>query len=395
LASKLVLAALAAVMAVSTDLYLSGIPALVQDLGGTDSQGQLTLSVFLIGFALGQIVYGGLSDQWGRKPALFIGLAIYGVASLACAVAVDMETLIAARFLQGLGGAAGPVVARAIVADSYDRLNAARMMATIAGAMAIVPAIAPVLGSWLLYFFDWRAQFVALLILGLITVAGVTRLRETCPSIGRSPLSAGTLLGQFPLCLGSRNFLGYSLCGGAAYAAMFCYMSTTSFIMIELLGVRPEWFGYTALIVCLGYIAGATLGARQVVRRGTLTVLGWGQLAGLSAAAILLVLTATETYALAPLLLAYFLVFLAGGLCLALSQMGAIAELPEAAGKGSSVFGFLQLALASALGSLVGLFYDQTLLSTALGISAASVCSLVGFVLVKTGSGEPSGTATP
>ena len=392
---KLILAGLVAVMAVSTDLYLPGIPQMIEDLAASKSQGQLTLSVFLLGFALGQIFYGSISDQFGRKPALFVGLAIYCLGSIGCVFAVDIDTLIGARFIQGVGGAAGPVLARAIVSDSYDRLDAARMMASIAGAMAVVPAVAPVFGSWLLYIFDWHSHFVLLLLLGGLTVIGVHTLKESCTTIGHAPLKLSTLFSQFPTCLGNRNFVGYTLCGGATYAAMFCYMSTTSFIVIDLLGIAPEMFGYTALCVVIGYISGAALSSRKVHKWGVTRVLGLGQLAGFVGAAILLILSATEFHVLAPVLLAFFLVFMAAGLCLSICQMGAIAAIHAAAGKASSVFGVLQVALASALGFIVGQFYDDTLLPTALGITAAMLFSFSGFLIVSRSGGSPGTAPSP
>ena len=167
---RITLAGLVATMAISTDLYLPAIPQLIESLGANISQGQLTLSIFLLGFAIGQLFYGSISDRYGRKPLLYLGLALYAVATLGCAAAQDINTLIAARFVQGLGGACGPVLARAIVSDSYSRRDAARVMASIAGAMALVPAIAPIFGSWLLYVFNWRAHFILLLFLSLITV---------------------------------------------------------------------------------------------------------------------------------------------------------------------------------------------------------------------------------
>ncbi len=303
--------------------------------------------------------------------------------SIACVLSPDISALITGRFIQGLGGAAGPVLARAIVSDSYDRPNAARIMAGIAGIMALVPAVAPVFGSWLLYFFDWRSHFVLLLLLGLLTVVGVKMLPETCTTMGKSPLRLGTIFSQFPLCLRNRQFLGYTLCGGATYAGMFCYMSTTSFIMIELLGIAPEMFGYTALFVVIGYISGATLCSRKVQSWGSIRVMGLGQWVGLTGAALLLVLAVGEIYALVPVLLAFFLVFMASGLCLSISQMGAIAEMHAAAGKASSVFGVLQVAFAAGLGFLVGLFYDDTLLPTALGIGTAMLLSFAGYLIVR------------
>jgi DHA1 family bicyclomycin/chloramphenicol resistance-like MFS transporter len=383
LLQRITLAGLVAMMAVSTDLYLPAIPQLIESLGANISQGQLTLSIFLLGFATGQLFYGSISDRYGRKPVLYLGLAIYILATLGCAAAQDINTLIAARFVQGLGGACGPVLARAIVSDSYSRRDAARVMAAIAGAMALVPAIAPVFGSWLLYVFTWRAHFILLLILGLITVFAVTRLPESCKTIGDSPLKLSHVFSQFSLCLGNRNFVGYALCGGATYAAMFCYISTTSFIMIELLGVEPEYFGYTFMSVVFGYITGALISSRLVNRWGTTRVLTLGQSVGLSAAGLLLVLASFDVYRLMPVLFVFFLVFMSGGLCLSIGQMGAISELPKDAGKASSVFGFLQITFAALLGYLVGFFYNDTLVPTAIGVTVAVLVSATGYLIIR------------
>jgi DHA1 family bicyclomycin/chloramphenicol resistance-like MFS transporter len=383
LLQRITLAGLVAMMAVSTDLYLPAIPQLIESLGANISQGQLTLSFFLLGFATGQLFYGSISDRYGRKPVLYLGLAIYVLATLGCAAAHDINTLIAARFVQGLGGACGPVLARAIVSDSYSRRDAARVMAAIAGAMALVPAIAPVFGSWLLYVFTWRAHFILLLMLGLITVIAVTRLQESCKTIGDSPLKLSHIFSQFSLCLKSRYFVGYALCGGATYAAMFCYISTTSFIMIELLGVEPEYFGYTFMSVVFGYITGAVISSRLVNRWGTVKVLTLGQSVGLSAAGLLLVLALFDVYRLMPVLFAFFLVFMSGGLCLSIGQMGAISELPKDAGKASSVFGFLQITFAAMLGYLVGLFYNNSLVPTAIGVTVAVLLSATGYLIIR------------
>jgi len=383
LLQRITLAGLVAMMAVSTDLYLPAIPQLIESLGANISQGQLTLSIFLLGFASGQLFYGSVSDRYGRKPVLYLGLAIYLIATLGCAAAQDIDTLIAARFVQGIGGASGPVLARAIVSDSYSRRDAARVMAAIAGAMALVPAIAPVFGSWLLYVFTWRAHFILLLVLGLITVIAVTRLQESCKTIGDSPLKLSHILSQFSLCLSKRNFVGYALCGGATYAAMFCYISTTSFIMIELLSVEPEYFGYTFMSVVFGYIAGAMISSRLVNSWGTIRVLALGQSVGLSAAGLLLVLALFDVYRLIPVLFTFFLVFMSGGLCLSIGQMGAISELPKDAGKASSVFGFLQITLAALLGYLVGLFYNNTLVPTAIGVTVAALLSATGYLIIR------------
>ena len=387
---RITLAGLVAMMAVSTDLYLPAIPQLIESLGATISQGQMTLSLFLLGFATGQLFYGSISDRFGRKPTLYLGLAIYVMATVGCAVATDISTLIFARFIQGLGGASGPVLARAIVSDSYERRDAAKVMAAIAGAMALVPAIAPVFGSWLLYIFNWRAHFVLLLILALIISIAVSRLQESCKTIGDSPLKLSNIFSQFSLCLSHRNFVGFTLCGGACYAAMFCYISTTSFIMIDLLGVKPEYFGYTFMTIVMGYLTGAIISSRLVNRWGITRVLTLGQSIGLIATGLLMMLALFEVHRLIPVLFVFFMVFMMGGLCLAISQMGAISELPGHAGKASSVFGFLQISFAALLGYLVGLFYNNTLLPTAIGVTVAFLLSLTGYLIIRN-THEPGG----
>lgn len=383
LLQRFTLIGLVAMLAVSTDLYLPAIPQLIESLNTNNSQGQLTLSIFLMGFAAGQLFYGSVSDRYGRKPALYVGLAIYLAGTLGCIFAPDIDTLISARFIQGFGGASGPVLARAIVADSYNRVEAARIMASIAGAMALVPAIAPVFGSWLLYFFEWRAHFVLLLMLGLLAFAGVIRLQESLKVPSSKPLKLSSIISQFPVCLRNSSFAGFTLCGGATYAAMFCYISTSSFLIIGLLGLAPEYFGYTFMVVVFGYIAGAMTSSRLVGHWGVIRVLALGQLVGLLAGALLLTLAIFEVNRLTPMLVAFFMVFMAGGLSLSISQMGAIAELPEAAGKASSVFGFLQIAFASLLGYLVGLFYNNTLMPTAVGVVLAALMSAAGYMIVR------------
>ncbi len=370
-------------MAVSTDLYLPAIPQLIESLAADVSQGQLTLSVFLMGFAVGQLFYGGISDRHGRKPVLYLGLLIYLAGTLGCIFAPDINTLIGARFVQGLGGASGPVLARAMVSDSHSRVDAARVMASIAGAMALVPAIAPVFGSWLLYVFEWRAHFVLLLVLGLLTIAGVTRLQESLKTPSTEPFRLSGIISQFPLCLSNSSFVGFTLCGGASYAAMFCYISTSSFLIIGMLGLAPETFGYTFMVVVFGYITGAMASSRLVVRRGVMQVLALGQWVGLLAAGLLLILAIFEINLLVPILVAFYMIFVAGGLSLAVSQMGAIAEHPGATGKASSVFGFLQIAFASLLGFLVGQFYNNTLMPTAIGVMLAVLLSATGYMIIR------------
>ncbi len=381
-AARLTLVALVGFSAISTDLYLSGIPGLIADLGVGHAEGQLTLSLFLVGFAFGQLVFGPLSDYYGRKPVVARGLMLYALASVGCALAPSIGALLGARVLQGFAAAAGPVIARAIVRDRFQGHEAARMMALLATAMAMVPLIAPVVGSWLLYWFDWRAQFGALILFGLVTLASIRNLEESCPSIGVGGIALRPVLGQFRNCLRSPAFVGFVLCGGAAFAGSFAYISSASFIVIELLGVAPQHFGYTFMLAVGGYMSGSYLSSRLVMRVGIVRMLRAGVIASVLGSGLLLGIAIAELNSLGAVIAAVFCCFLGSGMCLSNSQMGAISEYPMAAGGASAVFGFLQTAMASLSGFIVGQAYDGTLMPTALAMSGGALLSVAGYALL-------------
>jgi DHA1 family bicyclomycin/chloramphenicol resistance-like MFS transporter len=297
-------------------------------------------------------------------------------------MAPGIGMLLVARTVQGFAASSGPVIARAIVRDRFQGAEAARFMSQLAGAMAVVPLLAPVLGSWLLYCFDWRSQFGMLLLFGLLTLAGLRSLRETCPSIGVAPLAFGPVLRQFGTCLTQRRFLGFVLCGGAAFAASFTWISSASWIVIDLLGVPATQFGYTFMLVVTGYMGGSFASARLVPRIGVQRTLRWGVTAALGGASLLLVQALWLGPSLGGVLLGVFCSFLGGGLCLPNSQMGAISEFPMNAGGASAVFGFVQTAMASGFGWLVGHAYDGTLLPTAFIMCTGAICAAAGYLLL-------------
>ncbi len=385
LTARVVLIALVACAAVSTDLYLSGIPQLAADLGVGPAQAQLTLSAFMGAFAVGQLVFGPLSDHFGRKPVAAAGLTLYSVAALACILSPGIGTLLVARAVQGFAASAGPVIARAIVRDRFQGAEAARFMSQLAGAMAVVPLLAPVLGSWLLYWFDWRAQFGMLLLFGVLTLAGLRSLSETCPSIGVAPLAFGRVLGQFGVCLAQRRFLGFVLCGASAFAATFAWISTSSWIVIDLLGVPSTQFGYTFMFVVTGYMGGSFASARLVPRIGVMRTLRLGVSASVGGALFMLAQGLWIEPTLPGVLIGVLLSFLGGGLCLANSQMGAISAFPMNAGGASAVFGFVQTAMGAGFGWIVGHAYDGTVLPTGITMTTGALLAVTGYLLLRAG----------
>lgn len=372
----LILLSLVAMSAISTDLYLAGLPQMVTDFSSTPAQVQLTLSVFLFGLAIGQMLAGPLSDQYGRTPILKTGLVIYTVVSVACVFAPSVEALWALRFVQGLAASCGPVLARAIVSDVYERKNAAKIMAYLSSAMAVIPAIAPIIGSVMLIWFNWPVHFILLASFGAILCYAVAmKLPETHCVIGGGNVlqRLSFILGNVKNLLADRVYVGYVLCGSIAHGAMFAYISSSSYLVTDLLGVPAEYFGYTFAVNVCGYILGAFTSGKVVHRVPIVHLIGTG--VGLLVLVIVILLTQQSQLQLSVLLLAMFLVFAAGGFILANAQAAAISRFRQTAGAASAVFGFIQIITAATTGVLAGAFYNDSVTPMTIVIGG---CAVIG-----------------
>ena len=380
---RLTLVAMVAFSAVSTDLYLSGIPLLVAEFGATEGEGQLTLGIFMAGVAFGQIIYGPLSDHYGRKPVLYTGLALYILFSLACALSMNIEQLLAARLFQALAAASGPVLARAIVTDMYQPKEAAKLMALLSAAMALIPAIAPIFGSWILYWFDWRSQFYALMLLGVVVLLGALSIKESHPPTPGTKLSFSNVRKQFLASLKHPVFMGYALVSGSHFGAMFAWITCSSFIVIEQFSVRHEYFGYTFAFVVGGFLTGSFLSSRIVLEKGVLFVVRCGLLVGFLAAALMVLLALTHIESLALVLIAAFGIFMSGGMTLPNAQVSAIAVFPKSRGQASSVFGCIHSGVAAICGFMAAHFYQEGPGSVATVSCIAIAISFVSFLMAQ------------
>ncbi|MGD2008597.1 MAG: multidrug effflux MFS transporter [Cellvibrionales bacterium] len=371
------LVGLVAYAAIATDLYLPAIPAIVEQFGRTEADGQLTLSAFMVGIAAGQLVFGPLSDYYGRLPVVIAGTVLFMGTSVACALSPSMEFMWVARLAQGLAAASGPVIARAMVRDRYEGNRAAQVMSILAGAMAVIPLIAPTLGAWLLIWFDWRATYVALAIFAALILLGLRVFDESAPGIGQGAIGFVPVLAQFAVCLRHPRFLGYQICGTASYCAILAYLSTVSYFMVDVFEVPTAYFGYGFAITVAGYMVGALLCSRVVMRLGLNRTLALGTTLSL-AAAIGQWLAASSTHPPMLELAAWsFALFLGVGFTAANSAMGAVSLFPQNAGASSAVFGFTHSVTAAGAGLIAGQLYDGTLVPTA---SVILVSALVGFL---------------
>jgi DHA1 family bicyclomycin/chloramphenicol resistance-like MFS transporter len=349
------LAGLSAIGPLTTDMYLPSLPDIVRLLDATTAEGQLTISAYLTGFAVGQIVYGPVSDRHGRKPVLIGAVSLYCLASLGCALSTSIEMLIGARALQALGGCGGIVVTRAIVRDIYSGARAGRELSLIGSVMALAPVLAPVAGGLLHAAFGWRPVFFTLAACGLsgITVIWLL-LPETLRLRAAEPVSFSSMLSSYRLVARNPAYLTYMGLATTSYAGLFAWISAASFVLQNLYGLSALAFGFIFALGSFGYMAGATLAARLVVRRGLDVTIGLGGVAsalgGLGmVAAVALGLTSALS------LVIPMAVYLAGlGLVLPQSIAGAMTPFPERAGAASALLGFIQQTAAALCGVVVG-----------------------------------------
>jgi DHA1 family bicyclomycin/chloramphenicol resistance-like MFS transporter len=349
------LAALSAIAPLTTDMYLPSLPDIARQLSASTAQVQLTISAYLIAFAVGQIFYGPVSDRHGRKPVLIGALALYCAGSLVCALSTSVEMLIAARFFQGLGGCGGIVLARAIVRDLYAGARAGRELSLIGSVMALAPVLAPVAGGILQTGFGWRSIFITLVIAGLIVSAIVwLLLPETLRERAADPVSPSTMLASYRVVARNPAYLAYLGLSTASYAGLFAWISGASFVLQNLYGLSPFSFGVAFAVGSIGFMTGATLAARLVMRLGIDGTLGVGA-AMLAAGGLGTVAATALGFATAASLVLPVAVYLAGlGMVLPQAIAGAMTPFPDRAGAASSLLGFIQQSAAAACGAFVG-----------------------------------------
>lgn len=351
----------------STDLYLASLPSLGTIFSVPASTVQLTLSMFVLGFGGAQLIIGPLSDRYGRRPVLICGLSLYVAASLLCAIAPGIELLIVARFLQALGCCSAIIIARAVVRDAFAPADSVRVIARASTWLSLAPLTGPVLGSYLQVAFGWRAAFVALSILSaLVLGAVVLRLPET--NVHKNPRATefGGLVANWRLVLGSREFWAHALPGALSYGSIFAFISGSSVVLIRVLHVPTEWFGYCFAFGVSGYMAGTILCQRLLPRFGPAITLRIGSTLSLASGALFL---GAVGFGLAHWTLvvgAIFTTMFAHGVNFPVSQSGSVTPFPQQAGTAAGLMGALYMTIAFGVGSAVGATYNGTLLPLAL-----------------------------
>ena len=382
-AFTLILGALTAFGPMSIDMYLPALPAVAVSFGTSPSRVQLTLSAFFLGFGIGQLVYGPLSDRWGRRPPLLAGTGLYVIASLLCAAATGVEWLIAFRLLQGLSACAGPLIARAVVRDVYDRDRAAYMLSLLMLIMGAAPLVAPLLGGQLLLASGWRSIFGVQGAFGaLCFLAAWPGLAETLGEGKRSRAGLRALLARYGTLLRSRAYLGYAVSSGAAFAGMFAYFAGSPFVFIRLYGVPPQDYGFLFALNVIGLMCCAAVNSRLVLRYGADQVLRRG-VGAVAVAGSALALTAVTGWGGLAGLVIPLLVFIASISFIGANAMaGALSTFRHVAGTASALAGTIQFGLGALSGAAVGAFYNGTAVPMAAVIALTGLTSLLAHRLL-------------
>ncbi|MFI1827009.1 multidrug effflux MFS transporter [Streptomyces sp. NPDC020412] len=377
----LVLGGLTALPPLSMDMYLPALPAVTDALGAPAATVQLTLTTCIAGLALGQLVVGPMSDKWGRRGPLLVGMVVYVVATALCAVAPDAALLVVFRLLQGLSGAAGIVIARAVVRDLYEGVEMARFFSTLMLVSGVAPIVAPLIGAQVLRFTDWRGIFAVLTVVGVLLTAVAYRwLPETLPRERRHGGGVGPALRTMRGLLGDRVFTGYVLTGGLSFAVLFAYITASPFVIQEIHGASTQTysllFGLNSIgLIAVGQLNGRVLAGRVSLDKALGVGLGVIVLAGVGL--VLMTAGAFGDVGLVGIAAGLFVMMAAQGLIMPNTNASALMRTPHAAGSASALIGTSSFLLGALASPFVGIAGEATAVPMAvvqLSCAVAAVC---------------------
>jgi DHA1 family bicyclomycin/chloramphenicol resistance-like MFS transporter len=360
------------------DMYLPAFPQIEHDLRAHDGAMQLTLSVFLAGLAIGQLICGPISDRVGRRLPLLYGSAAFALASLTCAFARSIEALILARFAMGLAGSTGMVIARAVVRDSFEEADSSRIYSMLMLVIGIAPIISPSVGGWLMQIGGWGSIFWALA--GFACLCGVAvaiDLPETHPPSRRNRDSVATVFPRYAALLVDRRFIGYAAPVSLALGLIFAYVASAPFVFMQFFKLSPRAFSLVFAGNAIGLIGAAQVNRWLTRRYDTRAILRAASMVNALAAILIAVLAWTGIGGFPALFAAIFLCLSTIGLILPNATAAVMAPFPEQAGVASALLGMLQFSVGAATGALVGLFHDGTPRPMAFTMAGCAVISLM------------------
>ena len=373
--------ALVATGPISTDMYLPALPDIRDAFDVTTLGVQLTLSVFLFGLAFAQLILGPLSDKFGRRPVLLGGLALYFVASIACAMATTIEILILSRFFQAAGVCAGSVVGRAVVRDIHGPDEAARMLAYIASGIAVAPLVAPLIGGQLALAFGWPSIFWVMAAIALILFFTThSALGETNQWKKADALNPKRFLRNYSTLIKDAEYRSFVLASAFNFSGLFAFISGASFVLIEGLGLDIETFGFAFGFVVIGFMVGAQISARLTKRIGLERMIEIGGRLAIVSGAIGLAVQFIFPHSVFLVIIPMALYLTSVGLILPNATAGAIAPHQDMAGAASALLGFVQMMMAAGAGMIVGKVHDGTPIPM---MAVVAACGFLGWFFTK------------
>lgn len=351
-----ILGLISMLMPLAIDMYLPSMPVIAQEYGVPVGSVQMTLSAYVLGFAIGQLFYGPMADSLGRKPVIFWGVLVFAVAAGACALAQSVEQLVWMRFLHGLAAAAASVVINALMRDMFTKDEFSRMMSFVVLVMTVAPLLAPMLGGLLMAVFSWHAIFWAMAIAALIaaTLVGVY-IKETLPKERRQKFHLRTSVGNFASLFRHKRVLSYMLASGFSFAGMFSFLSAGPFVYIELNGVSPQHFGFYFALNIVALVILTLINSRNVRRAGAVKMFRFGLFVQLTMGMWLVIVC---TFGLPFWAMVIGVAGYVGVIAMVTSNAMAVImdDFPHMAGTAASLAGTIRFGTGAAIGSVLSLF---------------------------------------
>ena len=379
----LVLSLLMGFASISTDLYLPSMPAIGQALHAGAGMVEFTITGYLIGFSLGQLLWGPISDRYGRRWSIVTGLILFIAGSTGCAMANSLPALIGWRLLQALGACASVALSRAMVRDLYTGDKAAQMMSVLITIMAVAPLLGPLLGGQIALLGGWRAVFWTLVGIGIFTLIALFTIPETHPKHRRNTESLGRAMANYGKLLANRHVLGYSLIGGFFYIGIFAYVAGTPFAYITYYHLEPRYYGLLFGVCIVGIMISNLVNSRLVVKIGFNRMLIIGTFISAVFSVISAIMAYTGIGGLAGLFIPLLLFNAMGGFVIANSITGALSVFPERSGAVSALTGAIQYGSGIIGSGLIGYFADGTPWPMGWTIALAGVGSLISALIVQ------------
>jgi DHA1 family bicyclomycin/chloramphenicol resistance-like MFS transporter len=365
-------------LAVNT--YLPGLPSLARDFQVGASTAQVTMTTYFVGLAVGQLAGGSLSDAYGRRRPVIAAMAVFSIASVACALAPSLYTLAALRFVQGSAAAAGIAIARAVVRDLYAGAAAARFLSRLLLVVGLSPILAPLIGSLVLRFASWRAVFVVLAAVGLtLVVATALLLPETHSSDHRRASGLDATVGAFGALLRQRAFVGFLLVSGFGSATIWSFIVGSAFVIEDVYHTSAQAYGILYGISGVVLVIGAQINAHLLARHSPRRMLGVGVTMLAVAAGALLVVVLLPGGSFVRVIPCFLLVFFSWTFVQANSNALALTDHPGAAGAASALLGICQYASGAIVAPLVGLGADGTALPTAIVVASSALLAVLSL----------------